>query len=200
MEPTPHLLERFRGGDVAAYETLFQRYRTPLERFLQHKTLGAEAPLLDDLVQETHAAALSRLRDFEYRRELSFFFWLCSIGRNLVVDHHRRRGVEAGAGVVQILLSARTSSEELWARVADSGQSPLDQVTLAQHLHVLGLALDALPDRRRDAVMLRYFDGLDSEAAAAALGTSPGAFRVLLSRALSDLKRALGELLGESRH
>jgi len=54
-----------------------------------------------------------------------------------------------------------------------------------------------LHEKRRRAIVLRYVEGYESERAAALLDMTPGAFRVLLHRALSDLRAAFGEPPGE---
>src|SRR3954467_13098530 len=55
----PELLARFRAGDAAALETLFERYETPLYCFL----LGVlrDPHRAEDALQETFVRALERL-------------------------------------------------------------------------------------------------------------------------------------------
>ena len=52
-------------------------------------------------------------------------------------------------------------------------------------------ALDALPDRQRDVVVLRDVEGLTSEDVCAVLGISEGNQRVLLHRGRTRLRAAL---------
>ena len=61
----------------------------------------------------------------------------------------------------------------------------------AQELTALRAALKALPARQREAVVLRFFAGLDEAEVAAAMGISPGALKSHLHRA----KTALGQKL-----
>ena len=61
----------------------------------------------------------------------------------------------------------------------------------AQELVALRAALRSLPARQREAVVLRFFAGLDETAAAAAMGISAGALKSHLHRA----KTALGQKL-----
>jgi RNA polymerase sigma-70 factor (ECF subfamily) len=53
-------------------------------------------------------------------------------------------------------------------------------------------ALEELPEDHRDALRLRYFEGLGSKEIAERLGKSNGAVRVMLSRSLSKLQELLG--------
>ena len=54
-------------------------------------------------------------------------------------------------------------------------------------------ALAALPPRRREAIVLRYWLDLSEREIAEAMGTSPGTVKSNVSRALAALAEALGE-------
>lgn len=198
-QATPELLRRFRAGDQAGYAALFARYQGPLRRFVEARTDAGlrRAVSADDLLQEVHLEAIRGLEAgaFTWRGELSFFFWLCGIARNRVAHHCRRLRREPP--LVRPAGRRDTTSRDLLGALRGTGRSPAEAVSLREHLDLLALALDSLPDRRRRAVILRYFEGLDGREAAAALDTTPGAFRVLLSRALGQLREALDALLAE---
>ncbi len=53
-------------------------------------------------------------------------------------------------------------------------------------------ALASLPSEQRDALRLRYIEGLPSKEIAARLGKSDGAVRVMLTRSLDRLQKVLG--------
>ena len=53
-------------------------------------------------------------------------------------------------------------------------------------------ALQTLPDRQREVVVLRIFLDLDTKTTARALGVAPGTVMTHLSRALASLQKALG--------
>ena len=197
--PTPDLLARFAAGDTAAYETLFERYRQPLLRFIRsHSDAGLRRQVSDeDLLQETHLAALKGIATFTYRRQLSFFFWLCRIARNRIYYHSER--LARRPPVLQPRRPSRpTTSQDLLAAVADGGASPERQLLLREHLDLLAAALEALPDRYREAVILRRLEGHDNRTAASRLGISPNAMSVRLSRGLRLLAGQLATLLGEA--
>jgi RNA polymerase sigma factor (sigma-70 family) len=195
-ERTPDVLGRLQLGDVGAYRVLFERYEGPLTSFVRSHTDPAfrRAVPVEDLVQEVHLAALGSLGRFSYRRELSFYFWLCGIARKLIANRARalKRRPPAVRGPFLIGRSGTTSTD-LLAAAAGSGATPLDELCLRENLHLLALGLSVLPERRRQAIVLRYVEGHDSEGAAARMGTTPGAFRVLLARALLELRDAFGE-------
>ncbi len=61
-----------------------------------------------------------------------------------------------------------------------------------EHREVL-LAVRRLPDRQREALVLRFYFGLSEEETARAMGISRGTVKSSLSRALAALGRMLGE-------
>ena len=61
-----------------------------------------------------------------------------------------------------------------------------------EHREVL-LAVRRLPDRQREALVLRFYFGLSEEETAAAMGISRGTVKSSLSRALKSLGRMLAE-------
>jgi RNA polymerase sigma-70 factor (sigma-E family) len=63
-----------------------------------------------------------------------------------------------------------------------------------EHREVL-LAVRRLPDRQREALVLRFYFGLSAEETAAAMGISSGTVKSSLSRALASLGRMLAEEL-----
>jgi RNA polymerase sigma-70 factor (ECF subfamily) len=199
---TLELLQRFRAGDQAAYGVLFQRYRPDLQRFIDGHMAGGLRGVLsaEDVLQETHLEALRCLDGFTYRRELSFYFWLCGIARNRIHHHCRRlQRRPPPLSLSRPVAGASTSSQDLLARLQSARPGPADLAQLHQHLHVLAAALDSLPPAQRQAVLLRYVEGHDNAQAAVLAGVQPGAFRVRLTRALLRLREALAELLGEAR-
>ena len=59
-------------------------------------------------------------------------------------------------------------------------------------------ALDVLPPRRREAVVLRYYLGLSETEAASAMGCTPGSVRSHAARGLAALRWTVEELRAEA--
>jgi RNA polymerase sigma factor (sigma-70 family) len=82
-------------------------------------------------------------------------------------------------------------------RRADRHHRPLDAES-PEHAAILGeehrdvvAALQRLPDRQREALILRYFLDLDEPSIATAMGISQGTVKSTTSRALAALARQL---------
>ncbi len=79
------------------------------------------------------------------------------------------------------------------ANVEDlAGGQPIDARLLAQAgIEGIQAAIRTLPDRERDALMMRYFREMTDEEIAAEWGLKPGSIRVILSRARKHLAQRL---------
>jgi RNA polymerase sigma factor for flagellar operon FliA len=83
------------------------------------------------------------------------------------------------------------------AALAEECASPLDDVLARRENEALHKAVAALPEREREIVHMRYFQGMPSKAIAQAMGLSEARISQLHARATSRLKELLAE--GESR-
>src|SRR6185503_14761103 len=139
----------------------------------------------DDLVQDTWLAALRRPPSATGEARP----WLGRVVRNLARNRRRDR-------------SRREAREELVHEERTfPGPDALAQEAEAQRL--LAEAVTRLAEPLRDVIVLRYFQGLDSSAAAARLGVPASTVRTRLQRALealrADLDGGFGNKLGEGR-
>jgi RNA polymerase sigma-70 factor (sigma-E family) len=160
------------SGAEAAVAGLFAARYPELVRLAG--LLGADDP--EDIAQEAFARLLRRydsLRDagaaLGYVRAI-----VCNLARN------RRRHLR----VVRL----RTPAE----RPADAESSEQAAVAREERRAVIA-ALGALPARRREAIVLRYWLGLSEAEIAAAMGISPGTVKSNVSRGLATLGQALEE-------
>ena len=80
LEPHPDvaLVERVRGGDVSAYDTLVRKYERQVFRIAQHITQNREDA--EDVMQEAFLKAFEHLPEFQGNSR--FYTWLVrKIGR-----------------------------------------------------------------------------------------------------------------------
>jgi RNA polymerase sigma factor (sigma-70 family) len=170
-EPT-ELVRRARGGSEDAFEELVRVFGPRVHRFLAVR-LGDERDARDAL-QETLIAAwqgLPRLRSVD-----RFWPWLAGIAANKAADVVRRRPS-----------STNGHRPELAAEVvADAAADWGGALAVRQ-------ALDRLPDRWRDVLLLRLVLGLSEEETAAALGVRLGTVKSRTARARGRLLELLDE-------
>ena len=103
------------------------------------------------------------------------------------------RGAADRAAVAAIVGGAGQEAAAAWAR----GLPPRDAAAALQDAGVpsgMLVRVADLPERQREAVVLKYVGDLDHRAVAAALGTTPAMSRRLVSDALAALRVDLEDL------
>jgi RNA polymerase sigma-70 factor (ECF subfamily) len=115
---------------------------------------------------------------------------------NRIRDMQRRRTVR---GRIMAWLPAHRDEDD--EEAADPiSQAPSDEITPARRMELdeamsaLERALQDLPNRQRQAFLLRNLEGLDVAAVATAMGCSEGSVKTHHFRALKALRARLGEL------
>jgi RNA polymerase sigma-70 factor (ECF subfamily) len=158
------LLERYQGGNRAALEELFRRYRQPAYR-VAYRLLGNEADALD-AVQEGFVKALTHLTGFQGRS--SFKTWLLRVVSNAALDLGRQRGRREA-----VPLDAAQNGEAMPAQlqIADESGRGLERADLRA---VLNRALATLSEVQRQTFVLYAEGGLSYREIADAMGTSIG--------------------------
>jgi RNA polymerase sigma-70 factor (ECF subfamily) len=142
-------------------------------------------------------SSLSALADVEWG-DRDPFGWLCQQAERRIIDAHRHHfGAQKRAAAREVHVGARTPEGDDGGGLADliaaSLTSPSQALSRRQkEFHVLE-ALGCLPDEAREALSLRYLEGLPSKEIAERLGKSDGAVRVLLTRSLQKLQEILGK-------
>jgi RNA polymerase sigma factor (sigma-70 family) len=169
------LVELTRSGSDAAFEALVARFRRPLLRHCARIVGDADAEeAVQDALLRAHAALLRGASVHNVRA------WLYVIAHNAALRILRVRD-----GRNECLHNGHEPSE---AHDTTSEQR--------EQLRDLVSALHSLPQRQRDAIVLRELDGLSYEQIAARLGTSDGAVRQLLYRARDAVRDRLGAITG----
>lgn len=198
-DPDVRLMLRVRDGDGAAFERLVARYQTRLLRLLTH--MVGDRDRAEDLTQDVFLRVY-RARD-RYQPESRFATWLFTIANNVALNarrsHARRHEVNLAPAAVDGSgpLAATRPLERMLA--VSSGQIPTRQIDKAETREVVRLALEALGERQRLAVLLNKFEQLSYAEIGRAMGLSPPAVKSLLSRARLNLRDALTPYLDDGR-
>ena len=143
-----------------------------------------------DAVQDAMLRLVKHYRD-KPAQEWTPLFW--GILRRRIVDLQRRRKVRSI--MVGWLGGGRDDDgDELpsWDP-ADNGPGPMDRLQDAQSYADMAAAVKKLPQRQREAFMLRVLEGLDVAETAQAMGCSEGSVKTHLSRAMQHLRDQLEE-------
>jgi RNA polymerase sigma-70 factor (ECF subfamily) len=160
------------------------------------RSFVSSAAVAEEVVQETWMGVLRGIDGFEGRS--SFRTWLLRIlvNRAKSTGERERRTVAVG-NVGPVVDRSRFDASGAWMAPPQHWVEDSDDRLLAQGLaDDLQAALDALPERQREVVMLRDIDDLSGQEVSEALEISEANQRVLLHRGRSRLRQALESQLG----
>jgi RNA polymerase sigma factor (sigma-70 family) len=176
-EPQP----RGRSGNGAAAartEQLFAQYGRTVNGLC--RALLRDRAEAEDAAQQTFLSAHRALMNGSNPREPAA--WLATIARNECWSRIRTRMREPLA------------AEEVGA--VSSANDPLNEAIRRADLRALWLAIEELPHKQRDALLLREFGGMSYGELAAALAVSGSAVESLLFRARDGLRGKLRAIYG----
>jgi RNA polymerase sigma-70 factor (ECF subfamily) len=191
------LLAQARAGDAAALGQLFELYRNYLRLIARSMLDSALRLKLDasDLVQETFLKAHRQFAGFAGLGEPELIAWLRQILVRTLADqarYHRRRSrnLRRQVSLEELMEQAAGAAQQA---LADSLPSPSSLAVRRERAVLLADALEKLPADYRAIFVLRNIEHIPFNEIAVRLGRSPGATRVLWTRAM----RRLGQLLEE---
>ncbi|MCS7469794.1 sigma-70 family RNA polymerase sigma factor [Stieleria sp. ICT_E10.1] len=197
------LIERIKQNDATALAEYIRLHHAQLSGFV--RSITGEHLLavveVDDLVQEVSAAALAGLETAPLE-EYSPMDWLQQLARRRVIDAHRfhfdakRRDVNrqqslnaAGSG-----RSSGDSAPGLEQLLAASMTSPSAAFSRDVRMMRMQAAVESLGEEQRQAIRMRYAEGLPTKKIAEKLGKSDVSVRVLLSRSMRQLEKILEDV------
>jgi RNA polymerase sigma-70 factor (ECF subfamily) len=188
------LVDRLRAGEEQAFVTLVARHHAAMLRLAG--SYVSSAAVAEEVVQDTWIGVLHGIDGFAGRS--SFRTWLLRIlvNRAMSTGVRERRSVAVGdAGPV--VDRARFDAAGAWMSPPQHWIEDSDDRMLALGLaDEIQQALDALPARQREVVVLRDVDGLSGQEICDVLEISDANQRVLLHRGRSHLRQALEDDLG----
>ncbi len=173
-EPDDGALVKAARTDPDALDALYRRYVTRVYRYCYAHAGNRDDA--EDLTAQTFLASLEGLP--RYRGRGPFAAWLFGIARRKCADHHRSRYADR--------------NEPLDAANPLPDPSIPDPEQHAYRNGVLDCVQQALPHLspdRREALQLRFWGGLKGREVAAVMRRSEGAVKMLVSRAVADLRR-----------
>ncbi len=165
-------LARLAREDHDAFEVLYRRYVTPVYRYCYARTDNvADA---EDLTAQTFLAVVESID--RYRGQRSFPAWLFGIARHKCADHYRQ---------------AYATRQEPIDDIEPADPEPEnveEHLILDSILACVERLLAYISPDRLEALRLRFWGGLSMQEAAYVMQRSEAALKMLVSRAISDLR------------
>jgi RNA polymerase sigma-70 factor (ECF subfamily) len=193
---TASLADRVRQHDPAALAAFIEDRRPALVAFIERRLGSALRGKLEpqDVLQELAVKSLRELPNTDLSTR-DPFGWLCHLAEQCIVDGHRHFAADKRASAKEVPGNVRVGdgSQDLVALLAASLTSPSMAAVRDERQQRLIDVIAEFPTEHREALRLRYGEGLPTKEVAAKLGKSDVATRVLLSRLVQQLQERLGE-------
>jgi RNA polymerase sigma-70 factor (ECF subfamily) len=166
-------------GRLEMLAILFERHHLRLYNFFLR--LCGDRGLSEDLVQEVFLRVLKYRHSF--RGDSTFSAWMYQIGRNAHIDQVRARKPEM-------------SIDEVWEQEPCAAPGPERRLEGDQDAALLARAMERLPLRKREVLLLSRFQELKYQEIATMMACSVESVKVLVHRSLKELRRHYLELQG----
>jgi RNA polymerase sigma-70 factor (ECF subfamily) len=169
----PDELSRLRSGDPAALAAVVGRYQHRLYRYFLR--LVHEPATADDLFQQTWLHVVRNLGRYDSAR--SFDTWLFAIAHNAAIDFLRRR-------------TGESLDEGEW-QLASAAPDALSLMLAGERAAILAAALRGLPALHREALTLRFEEGMKLEEIAEVTRAPLSTVKSRVQRGLETLRQKI---------
>lgn len=189
------LISQIKQGSEPALLEFIEMHRAPLLAFIEKNMSDGLKSKVEaaDILQEASLSAVDSFAEIDFEQKTPFS-WLCHLSERRIIDNHRKyfqaqkraAGREAkepaasdgeNRGFMDLLVASITSPSQAFSRGAKEMK--------------LLLALENLPEENREAIRLKYVEGMPTKEIAAQLGKSDVAVRVMISRSMVKLQELL---------
>ncbi len=163
------LVRQFRAGDDRAFGCIIRRHQDRVYRLAAVWLYDPQQAA--DVAQEVFLRAHKGLQSFRFRAAV--FTWLYRTTRHVCNEHNRKRRHEPfDEDLLQI-------------------PGPTADLHRQQTVAKVRSLVRQLPERQRDALLLRQFEGLSVKDTAHIMGCREGTVKALLHKAMASLKSKL---------
>jgi len=166
------LMVAYREGDLSAFQILYKRHKGRLMGYLitKLKDLDEAEEVFQSVFVKLHAGR------FSYKENIPFLPWIFTIARNTMVDHIRKR--ETYKKHISV------DTEYITSRAGGNNREPLSIGSVVSEL-------SSLSDSQRQALELRFNDGLSFEDIGKHMKITHSNARQIASRAVRALRNLL---------
>ena len=200
VDPTTEdaLLERAVSGDGGALGELLFRYYGRLTGRVRRKLPDDLRSLIcaEDVVQEAHVEAFRTVSRFRPIGENAFYRWLATVADQRLLDKIKaQRRLKRGGGRRRVQRQAQAGASSILSLinvVAHHDATPSRSIARRERDRVVHIELAHLKGDYREALRLRYIEGLPVAEIARRMGRTDRAVHMLCNRGLKKLREVRG--------
>jgi len=184
------LVERFKGGDSAAFDQLVSRYWDRIYAMVNQLLRNQQDA--EEVTQDAFIRAHRGLTNF--RGESAFSTWLYQIATNLARNRYwywwRRKRDQSISFDAPLGADNDTTIAEL---IPAEQETPEDATVTQEFVNRVAECMEELNEKHREILILRNVRSLSYEEIAEILGISVGTVKSRIARARESLREKLGE-------
>jgi RNA polymerase sigma-70 factor (ECF subfamily) len=189
------LIDQAASGDDQAFVRLFLRNRRRLDGYVREKLPDSLRTLFEprDILQDVCQLAFRGIGGFKPQGDDAAFRWLVTIARHRMAELLRGHMTAKRGGSSAICQNHKGEDlAGLLEQMAVYHRTPSKSAIRHELARDIELSMQNLPGDYREALRLRYFEGLAIEQIALRMNRSKGAAQMLCNRGLKQLRSALG--------
>jgi len=177
------LIRRALRGDQKAYQRLRQKYHDVISALIYRIVRAPEE--VEDLTQEAFIKAFTSLASFN--EEYAFSTWLYKIATNNAIDHIRRKRLQT----FSIDKPIESKDSDFSFELPDTDPEPDQELISSQRHRMLEEAMNALPPKYRQVIIMRHLQEKEYSEIAKALHLPLGTVKAHIFRAREMLYKRL---------
>lgn len=186
------LVRRSVAGDQKAFEFLVIKYQGRIQRLIRR--MVRDVDLVEDIAQETFIRAYRALPKF--RGEAQFYTWLYRIAINTAKK--TLMTLKNDPTVSENLFKSNNDDEtSLLENVLTNEETPETLLASKEVAEMVNVAINALPEDLRQAIIFREIEGLSYEEIAIIMNCPIGTVRSRIFRARDAISEKIKPLLGQ---
>ena len=167
------IIAQILSGDQQAYAYLVNKYKGPVYNLVYRMTGHHQET--DDLAQEIFIRTYASLKKYDINR--NFFSWLYSIALNVLRNYQKKRKPTQ-------IATEKTIFQNQEVGEPHNPEIIVERMEQSRHL---AAKIRTLPDRQREAVVLRYYQDLAFKDIAKILDISLSTAKMRVYRGLKKL-------------
>jgi RNA polymerase sigma factor (sigma-70 family) len=177
------------AGRQYAYRRLMDKYHRAISLLIV-RMVGTQQVEVEDLTQEAFIKAFNSLASFN--NEFAFSTWLYKIATNNCIDHLRKRKLKT----FSIDRPVAGDEDNRQYEIPDESHVPDGSILRDQQTNTIQQAIDNLPEKYRQVIILRHQEEKSYEEIAAELDLPLGTVKAHIFRAREMLYKQLRGKVG----
>ncbi|MFZ4620363.1 MAG: RNA polymerase sigma factor [Bacteroidota bacterium] len=170
-------------GDQAAYRLILKKYHDQVYNLLYRMVHDKDE--VEDLTQEAFIKAFNSLKNFN--EEFAFSTWLYKIATNNCIDYIRKKKL----ATFSIDKPLESKDGEYSFEIPDTTYTPDKDLIAGQRTRILEEAVNALPEKYRQVILMRHTEDKDYQEIADELNLPLGTVKAHIFRAREILYKRL---------